>query len=148
MSNEKPHQVTVRNTDELRLALAAGYEGSQITIAPPDSAEAIAAARAEGVTEGKADAAKDAVAAERKRIAEIQALARAGFERELAAAIDHGDSPEAFALTLLKAAQDRGITLEAIKRDSPAPAPHANPGIGQGKASWDQTIKKFGGKSS
>jgi hypothetical protein len=130
MSTEKK-KVTVATTDDLRKALAAGHEASQIEI---DNSAAIATARAEGVAEGKAantpDAEairKDATAAERKRIGEVQALARKGFDAELKAAIDNGDSAEKFAYTLLKAANERGITLEAIKRDAPPAAPHAKP---------------------
>lgn len=125
---------TVRNTEELRQALAAGHKADQIEMAHPitqaqlDAAVAAARteARAEGVAEGKASAQTDAVTAERKRYSEVQALARRGFEAELKAALDAGDSPEKFALTLMKAAADRGVTLEAIKKDAPPPAPRSN----------------------
>ena len=123
----KKQTVTVSNTDDLRFALAAGYEADQIVIAQQSNQEAIASARAEGIAEGKASAQTEAVAAERKRIADLQALARAGFDAELKAAIESGDSPGNFALTLLKAAADRGVTLEAIRKDAPPPATRANP---------------------
>ncbi|CBA14755.1 S49 family peptidase [Xanthomonas albilineans] len=125
MSTTKP-QVTVSTTEDLRNAFAAGYTAEQIVIASND--DAIAAARRHGEEKGRAAATETAVAAERARIAEIQALARDGFDAELKAAIDNGDSPAAFALTLLKAAQDRGITLDAIRRDAPKAAAHAKPG--------------------
>ncbi len=129
MSNTTKGQVTVSTTEDLRAALAAGYAGDQISIATPNaSAEAIATARAAGVEEGRKAAADDVVKAERTRIAEIQALARPGFDAELKAAIDGGDSPEKFAHSLLKAANDRGITLDAIRKDAPAAALHAKPG--------------------
>ena len=125
--SSKSGQVTVSTTEDLRKALAAGYTADQITIESAD-ASSIATARAAGVDEGRAAATNTAVAAERTRIADIQALGRAGFETEQKAAIDNGDSPAAFALTLMKAAQDRGITLDAIRKDAPAAASHAKPG--------------------
>jgi hypothetical protein len=144
MSNDSKKTIKVSNTDDLRLALAAGYEASQIEI---DNTEALAKARAEGVAEGKASGAPDTAAlraeaakSERVRISKIHSLARKGFETEMKAAIDNGDSPEAFALALLTAAQDRGITLEAINRDAPNPAPHASPSDSDPKAGvpWDK----------
>jgi capsid assembly protease len=130
MSNEK--SVKVSNTDDLRLALAAGYEASQIEITHPSNESVIAKARAEGVAEGQKAAAETAITSERKRIADIQSMGRPGFDAELKAAIDSGASPEAFAMSMLKAAQDRGITLEAIRKDAPPAAPHAKPGDTQG----------------
>lgn len=125
MSNSNTKgQVTVSTTDDLRAALAAGYTGEQITIASSDSA--VANAKAAGIEEGKKASTADAVKAERGRIAKLQALARKGFDAELKTAIDEGHTPEAFALALLTAAADRGITLDAINRDAPAAAPHAN----------------------
>lgn len=127
--SSKSGQVTVSTTEDLRKALAAGYTADQITIESADaSAIAIATARAAGVDEGRASVTDAAVTAERARIADIQALGRAGFEAEQKAAIDNGDSPAAFALSLMKAAQDRGITLDAIRKDAPAAATHAKPG--------------------
>lgn len=125
-------QVTVSTTADLRNALAAGYTAEQITIA--DNETVIAAARAEGEAAGRASAIDAAVTAERGRIAGIQALARAGFDAELQAAVDSGATPEAFALTLLQAAQERGITLDAVRRDAPPAAAHARPGQEGGDA--------------
>lgn len=114
---------TVRNTEELRQALAAGHKPDQIEMAHPITKEqldaAVATARAEGAKESTAAA----VTAERERIGKIQGLARDGFEAETKAAIDGGHSPEQFAMALLTAATDRGITLDAIKKGSPPPAP-------------------------
>lgn len=130
MSTEKK-KVKVTSTADLQQALAAGHEASQIEF---DNTAALAAARAEGVTEGKASAVPDAdgiraaaVKGERERIAALKALHRPGFDAELKAAIEAGDSAEKFGLTLWKAAQDRGITLDAIRKDSPAAAAHASP---------------------
>lgn len=119
--------VTVSNTDDLRTALAAGYTADQIVIKQPENAAAIAAARAEGEQAGRESATASAALAERQRISKINALARRGFDAELKAAIDNGDSPETFAMALLTAAADRGITLDAISKDAPKPAPHAKP---------------------
>lgn len=147
MSTAQKGQVTVATTDDLRTALAAGYTGDQITIAAADPAAAIAAARAEGVVAGSAAAVESAVAAERSRIARIQSMARAGFAAELKTAIDEGHAPEAFAMTLLTVAQDRGITLDAINKDAPPAAPHAKPGSdNKPKTTWDNVVAKFGGK--
>lgn len=125
MSNTQTGQVTVNDTASLRQALAAGYTGEQISIASNDAA--MATARAAGVEEGRKSATDDAVKAERARIAKLQSLAREGFDKELKAAIDNGDSAETFALALLTAANDRGITLDAIRKDAPAAAKHAAP---------------------
>lgn len=131
MSNEAK-KIKVASTDDLQLALAAGYEGSQIEV---DVSAAVAAARAEGVAEGKAANApdltavrKEAAEAERARITKIHSLARAGFDKEMQEAIDSGAEPSAFALSLIEAANDRGITIDAIKKDSPPAASHAKPG--------------------
>lgn len=124
MGNTKG-QVTVSTTDDLRKALAAGHSADQIIIASND--DAVATARAAGVEEGRAAATTDAVAGERTRIAAITALTRKGFETEMQAAIDGGATPESFAMSLLKAAADRGITLDAINADTPPAAAHARP---------------------
>lgn len=129
MSNDKG-QVTVATTEDLRNALAAGHAAEQITIASNDAA--IAQARAEGEAAGREAATADAITAERARIAEIHALTREGFTAEANAAIENGDSPAAFALAMVKAAQDRGVTLEAMRRDAPPAAPHARPGDDRG----------------
>jgi signal peptide peptidase SppA len=129
MSNDKG-QVTVSTTEDLRNALAAGHTGEQIVIASNDAA--IAQARTEGEAAGRDAATADAIKAERTRIAEIHALTREGFAAEANAAIENGDSPATFALAMVKAAQDRGITLEAMRRDAPLAAPHARPGDDRG----------------
>ncbi|MDY4296822.1 MULTISPECIES: S49 family peptidase [unclassified Xanthomonas] len=125
-------QVTVSTTADLRSALAAGHTADQIVIA--DNSSAIAAARAEGEAAGRAAATEEAVKAERTRVLHLQSLSRSGFEAELATAIDNATSPEAFALALLRAAQDRGITLDAVRRDAPTAAGHARPGDASAKA--------------
>ena len=134
-------QITVSNTEDLRQALAAGHKADQITIATNDTA--ISAARAEGEAAGREAGAK----AERTRVLGLQALGRAGFEAELQTAIDEGHEPGAFALSLMQAAADRGLTLEAMRKDAPAPAPHTPPGNGgTQKASWDGAVAQLGGK--
>lgn len=131
MSTGNKGQVTVSSTEDLRNALAAGHTADQIVIASNDAA--IAQARSEGEAAGRKAASDDAVKAERARIAEIQALTREGFEAEAKAAIDNGDSPAAFALALIKAAQDRGVSLEAMRKDAPKAAAHAKPGDDRSK---------------
>lgn len=96
---------TVKTTAELRQAIAAGTDPNTIEIAHAEQLDA-AALRAEGAT------------AERERINGINALAAKGFEKEISAAIDDGLSIEAAALSLLKASQDRGISLAGIKNDA------------------------------
>lgn len=133
--------VKVKNTEDLRLALGAGYEASQIEM---DHSEAVTAATA-GMhsAEDLANARSEATKAERQRLDALQALAEPGFEKELKAAIEQGATPEAFALTLLKAQKDRGGTLGAHRRDASKSAPHAPPSndnpppVGSG-ASWDR----------
>lgn len=96
---------TVKTTAELRTAIAAGTDPNTIEIAQAEQVDT-AAIRAEGAT------------AERARIKGINALAVKGFEQEIGAAIDDGSSVEATALSLLKASQDRGISLSGIKSDA------------------------------
>ena len=126
MSNANKGQVTVSNTEDLRNALAAGHTADNIIVASND--DAIAQARVAGEVEGRKAATDGAIAAERKRIDEIRALAHAGFDAELKAAIDNGDSPEVFALAMVRAAKDRGITLDAMRKDAPTVAAHAKAG--------------------
>lgn len=123
MSTKKA--VTVSTTDDLRHALAAGYDADQISIAQPDNTAALEAARSGGFDQGKAEGAKAGATAERQRIADLHAIANEGFEKELQTAIDNGDAPEAFAMAQLKLAKDRGITLGAIRKDSPTSAAFA-----------------------
>lgn len=154
MSDQKG-QVTVSSTDDLRTALAAGYAHDQIHIAAaaPSAAAASASqdaldkARAEGVEEGRKAVTDEAVKAERTRIRELQALSRDGFAAELQAAIDNGDSPATFALALVTAANKRGITLDAIRKDAPKAQAHATaPNADNNQPSWDGVVAKFGGK--
>ncbi|MGO4366443.1 S49 family peptidase [Pseudomonas sp. PAB10] len=105
----KFNMTTVSSTAELREALAAGTDPQTIQIAQasqPDLESIRTQSREEGAT------------AERQRITGINAMASKGFETEIAAAIDAGTSVEATALQLFKAAQDRGISLSAIKSDA------------------------------
>ena len=103
----------VKTTAELRAAIEAGTDPLTIEVCGPDTA-AIEAAQATAVA--------TAVADERVRHAGVTALAAPGFEAEIKAALDNGSTVEATALTLYKAAQDRGISLTSIKNDSTAAA--------------------------
>lgn len=116
MSNSKPGQVTVSNTDDLRIALAAGYAAENISIAQPDTTAIEQTARKAGAD------------AERARITAINGMPAEGFEDLRANAIANGDAPETFAMALLTAARDRGVTIGATRKDAPAAAPHAAPG--------------------
>lgn len=134
----KLSMTTVKTTAELRAAIEAGADPLTIEIAAATPVDTDAL---------KAEAAASAVAAERERIKGINALAAPGFEAEIGAAIEGGSSIEATALSLLKAAQDRGITVAAIKRDATAAAAPANPPAGtQSNAAslWERTMKKIG----
>lgn len=120
-TNPRNRTMKVSTTAELQAALAAGTDPQTIEIAEanqPDLATITAAAQSEGAER------------ERERIAGIQALAQKGFETEVQAAIDDGLTVEAAGLSLYKAAQDRGITLQAIKVDA-TQAKAATPPVGE-----------------
>lgn len=105
---------TVSTTEELQAAIAAGVDPSTIQV------QAVQGEFVTGTVEGfdidgiKASAVQD----ERKRISAIQSMARPGFDAEIKAAIEQGLTPEATALSLLTASQDRGISIEGIKNDA------------------------------
>lgn len=113
---------TVKTTAELRAALAAGTDPQTIEIEQQD----IGSIKTEAAT------------AERARVQGINALAAKGFEVEITAAIEAGHSVEATALTLYKAAQERGISLSGIKADSSS-APSAVPPGGDADATARKT---------
>ncbi|MCJ8168640.1 S49 family peptidase [Atopomonas sediminilitoris] len=121
----KLSMTTVSTTAELQAALAAGTDPQTIHIAAPtidtDSLKA------------------EAISVERERIKGIHALAAKGFESEIAAAIDNGNSIEATALTLFKAAQDRGISLAGIKADATGTNP-ATPSHDEQAAEHQQAV--------
>ena len=139
----KPETIYVASTKDLRDAMSAGYALDQVAI--PDLESEINKARTAGFDEGKAagyaagrnsriasevgtlepDVLQTVRNAERDRVIGIQALTEQGFENIAKAAIDQGDGVETFALMMLRDKKDRGITMDAIRRDSPAPAPHA-----------------------
>lgn len=100
----KLSMTTVKTTAELQAALAAGTDPQTIQIAAAEQVDVDQIQTA-------------AVSAERERIKGINALAAKGFEQEIDAAIEGGLSVEATALTMFKAAQDRGISLAGIKAD-------------------------------
>lgn len=133
--------IVVANTDELRTALTNGHTAEEITIAAVDieairaegHAAGVAEARA-GQAEAVAKAATDATAAERKRITGLQAIAMKGFEKEVQAAIDKGDSVEATAVAIAQAGKTRGATVAAIAGDSPAAVRHGGAAQGEPEA--------------
>jgi len=149
MSDNKT--VKVSTTADLRTAIEAGYTKDQIEIVQPDASAAIATARTEGTTAGKAEGIEEGrklgAQAERERINAINDLALEGFEKERDDALKAGTSPTDFAVVQAKAIKDRGVTVAAIKTDSPS-APHAAPGGDVKGSSWAQTIAKHGGKKA
>lgn len=119
----------VKTTADLHAAIAAGTDPQTIQLAAVEQVDTAAI---------KTAAAEEAVTAERARIKGINELAAKGFEKEIEAAIDGGTSVEATALTLFKAAQDRGISLAGIKTDSQS----ANTTTPAGKADADAADQK------
>lgn len=115
-NQQRKPSMQVKTTAELRAAIEAGTDPLTIEIAEPVMSEPV------DVDAIKAEASQAAVTAERERIKGINALAAAGFEEEVQAAIDTGLSVEATALSLYKASQDRGVTLGAIKSDAKSAA--------------------------
>lgn len=99
----------VRTTAELQAAIEAGTDPKTITIAEAESVDK---------DKLKNEAQEAGAKAERERCQGIHALAMPGFEKEIAKAIEDGTSVEATGLALFKAAQDRGISLEAINADA------------------------------
>ena len=67
-----------------------------------------------------------AVTSERERIASINQIAQAGFEKDRDAAIAEGTAPGEFAVQMLKLADERGVTLAGMRAGSPEVVPHAN----------------------
>ncbi len=145
--------IKVKNTDELRTAMEAGYTKDEIEVVAQDNSAAIATARAEGVTEGRTagleEGRKSGATDERARLAALAEVRAEGFDAEYKAAVEGGHSPADFALAQQKAAKDRGITIGAIKKDSKA-APHAaspEAQAAEGKAGWDKVTQKYGAKA-
>lgn len=101
----KPSMTTVRTTEELQAAIAAGTDPKTITIAAAESIDvkAIEATAIEG---------------ERARCKGLIELNAAGFEQVIASAIDDGSTVEAAGLAMFKAACDRGISLAGIQNDA------------------------------
>lgn len=138
--------VAVSTTEELAMALAAGYPVEKIAITP--SATLISAAREEGYSSGRVAAEHDVAsnaalvllagetpeavvqfirAEERARIAKIHNLTHEGLQGIAARAIETGMSPEAFAVAQLEEIMDRGITMAGLRRGAPPVAAHVAP---------------------
>lgn len=92
-----------------------------------------------------ADQIRDAVQAERTRIAAIQAFAEPGFEKLVADAITSGATVEATALSILKAQKDRGVSVAAMRQDGQAVqfAPPAKP-LTEAEAKKAETTSAWG----
>jgi hypothetical protein len=124
--------ITVRNTDELRTAMEAGYTKDEIVIGAHDNTSALEEARAEGKAEGEKSGSASAIAAERKRIADINALAMTGFDKERDDAISSGASAADFSIAQTKAMKDRGTSRDDQKNDATRVAAANNSGGGAG----------------
>lgn len=133
--------VTVANTDELRLAIAAGYAAEQISIAQIDTKSLYE----EGFSAGKSEGINEATKSERERISGIQAIAEPGFEKETDEAISSGASVADTALAMAKARKDRGVDLNSIAKDGRSVAHAATPSD-ENKVSWAKVLSKFGVK--
>jgi signal peptide peptidase SppA len=114
--------VTVSNTADLRLALEAGYTADQIEIEQPAAASTVERidATAEQISAAKAEA----TTAERSRLTALLGMQEEGFEAELQQAVADGTQPGDFALAMLRAQRDRGVSMRGIRSDSPKPAAH------------------------
>ncbi|KRB34864.1 hypothetical protein ASD82_15120 [Rhodanobacter sp. Root179] len=127
----------------MQAALAAGYAPENILLPSEDIAGRVDAARREGYSEGLSAGKSEniSVAAghidprvramicgeERVRISDIQAITDAGFQEVCRRAIAEGWSVEKFALEQVRETRDRGITLDAIRRDAPPAVMHMSP---------------------
>lgn len=98
--------IYVRNTAELRTALAIDPTASRIHVVTPQ--EEVEAAAEAALEEGRQEAIKEAVLAERRRYWMICQLAPKGCEKEVAEALESGESPEQFAYRLTLAAMAGG----------------------------------------
>jgi signal peptide peptidase SppA len=134
--------VTVSNTDDLRLALEAGYTADQIEIEQPAAASNVEQidATAEQIAAAKAEA----TSAERSRLTALLGMQEEGFEAELQQAVADGTQPGDFALAMLKAQKDRGVTLRGIRADSPKPAAHGGNTDGDPASSLIATAVQLG----
>lgn len=138
----------VYNTKQLQEAIEAGHDPAAIRIGLADVDAVADKARAEGFAAGQAasgrqwqeerarlinasavgthpDAMQKIASDERSRILAIQGLAMSGFESLAEKAIRDGVTIEQFAVLQLGEQKDRGITLDAMRRDAPGAAPFA-----------------------
>ena len=105
-------------------AIEAAVVAQSALAAQSATADLIAQARDAGHGKGVSD--------ERTRILAILALAPAGFESNAREAIDAGASAGDFSLAVLKEIKDRGVTLAAMRADSPGVPFAAQPNGGGG----------------
>lgn len=108
---------TVKTTAELHAAIDAGTDPKTLQIAEPEAVDK---------DKIKSEAAAEATETERTRCKSLMDLSAPGFEKEIASAIDAGESVEAAGLQMFKAAQERGISLSGIQGDS-TQAPSTTP---------------------
>jgi signal peptide peptidase SppA len=143
--------VAVANTAELHAAILAGHKPEEISVKEPDLSkirgESFDKGKAEGKTEGLAELdakVKAAIEGERARIVAIQAIAPAGFETEVAAAIKEGTTAEAASQKILATMKERGVSVGAIASDATRAAHAPTPGTPAAKASgWGKAVTKL-----
>lgn len=112
--------VKVSNTEDLRFALKAGHTADNIEIEHPAAAAHTVDASAEQIAAAKAAA----IASERSRVSALLAMREEGFEAEFQQAVSEGAQPGDFAMAMIKAQKDRGVSMRGIRSDSPPPAAH------------------------
>lgn len=120
----------VKTTAELHAAIEAGTDPMSIQVAEPKDATV----EAFDMNKIKAAASEAATKAERERCKGIMDLSTPGFEKEIAAAIDNGDSVDATGAALFKAARDRGVSLSDIAADATQAAATLPPSEDKGAA--------------
>lgn len=131
----KKGPISVSTTAELQAALVAGHTPEEITLQTVDTEAIKAAARTSALAEAESKhkseletatktAREDAAAAERKRIVALQAIAVAGFETQISAAIESGATAEVTAIEIAKLQKDRGTTLHGQRAAAPQALSH------------------------
>ena len=89
-----------------------------------------------------ADAVKTAITGERERISQITAMTEPGFEAERNEAIKTGASAPEFAMSVLQASRDRGVTLAGLRAGAPGAVAHAAApeGNADGSKPWADVV--------
>lgn len=86
----------------------------------------------------------DAIKAERARVSALLALRAPGTDAMITEAVASGETAEACALRILRAQADRGVTLDALRGEAPAPVAGA-PAPAAVASGWDQSVSRVSG---